>query len=56
MIGDPSGRSTERSMLCQSVLEQNLQLIEQQISRIFENHEKYFWSKRIDAEALKPLR
>ncbi|XP_059617567.1 tyrosine--tRNA ligase, mitochondrial [Phlebotomus argentipes] len=44
MIGDPSGRSTERSLLDVATVEKNLSSIGKQIESVFENHAKYFWN------------
>uniref|UniRef100_A0A1B0DBD8 Tyrosine--tRNA ligase n=1 Tax=Phlebotomus papatasi TaxID=29031 RepID=A0A1B0DBD8_PHLPP len=44
LIGDPSGRSTERSMLEMDTVEKNLASIRKQIEGVFENHRKYFWN------------
>lgn len=44
LIGDPSGRSTERSMLEMDTVEKNLTSIRKQIEGVFENHMKYFWN------------
>ena len=43
-IGDPSGRSSERILLEDEVIEKNIQGIRADIERIFNNHEEYFWS------------
>ncbi|GAB0095386.1 Tyrosine--tRNA ligase [Sergentomyia squamirostris] len=43
LIGDPSGRNTERSMLPTDTVEKNLSSIGRQIEGIFENHKKFFW-------------
>ncbi|GLV44987.1 Tyrosyl-tRNA synthetase mitochondrial [Carabus blaptoides fortunei] len=42
-IGDPSGRSTERSELTSSFIDDNIAAIACDIERIFKNHETYFW-------------
>ncbi|XP_055683670.1 tyrosine--tRNA ligase, mitochondrial [Lutzomyia longipalpis] len=57
LIGDPSGRSTERSMLEMSTVERNLAGIGKQIEGVFENHRKYFLKEGSGAvERLPPLR
>lgn len=35
----------ERTSLNQSILDNNLQSIEKQIQRIFQNHNNYIWSR-----------
>ncbi len=45
MIGDPSGRSTERDSLDNKEVISNSTLIQSTIARIFKNHEELFWSK-----------
>jgi tyrosyl-tRNA synthetase len=44
-IGDPSGRSKERSLLEDNVIDHNLQAISGQIRKIFDNHREYFWDQ-----------
>lgn len=46
MIGDPSGRSTERSQLANENLQYNLAAIRKQIERVFENHRRLFWEDK----------
>ena len=43
-VGDPSGRSTERSLIDNNVLTSNVDGIKTDILKIFDNHKKYFWS------------
>lgn len=43
LIGDPSGRSTERNLLEKEVMQKNLDKIRQQMERIFGNHKEYFY-------------
>lgn len=45
MIGDPSGRNTERDSLGNVKLQGNLDGIRAQIARVFDNHKRYVWSK-----------
>ena len=45
-IGDPSGRTTERSALVTDSLNHNLECIRKQIQQVFDNHEEHFWSTR----------
>lgn len=52
LIGDPSGRNTERTTLGQSILDKNLQSIEQQIRKIFQNHNEYIWSRKQPTEQI----
>ncbi|XP_001361216.2 tyrosine--tRNA ligase, mitochondrial [Drosophila persimilis] len=55
LIGDPSGRKTERNQLGESIIESNLKAIEQQLTRVFENHEKCLWDNRKNSTPLQPL-
>lgn len=55
LIGDPSGRKTERNQLGQSVIETNLQAIELQLRRVFKNHEDCLWDTRNNKSQLAPL-
>ena len=48
MIGDPSGRSSERSQLDKSVLEQNISSITRQVELFFERSEEYIKSRSKD--------
>lgn len=43
LIGDPSGRSTERNLLETETMERNLKNIKRQMERIFGNHKEYFY-------------
>ncbi|XP_016974352.1 tyrosine--tRNA ligase, mitochondrial [Drosophila rhopaloa] len=55
LIGDPSGRRTERNQLGESVIETNLRAIEQQLRQVFENHEKCLWDTNKHKSPLAPL-
>lgn len=55
LIGDPSGRKTERNQLGESVIETNLKAIEQQLRQVFENHEQFLWDTRKNPSPLPPL-
>ncbi|KAJ3032145.1 tyrosyl-tRNA synthetase, partial [Rhizophlyctis rosea] len=46
-IGDPSGRSTERTALDKEVLDRNVEAIETQIKQIFANGQQYAAKKRL---------
>jgi len=52
-IGDPSGRRTERPALEQETLEKNVTGIEENLRRVFTNHERHLWSG--EADPLPPL-
>ncbi|KAG5673974.1 hypothetical protein PVAND_003970 [Polypedilum vanderplanki] len=55
-IGDPSGRSKERNLLENNVIDHNLKSISIQIKKIFDNHREYFWEKQNQKkEELKEL-
>lgn len=45
-IGDPSGKNAEREEMGEDQLTNNLVGIREDIERIFENHEKYFWDEK----------
>ncbi|CAF5021526.1 unnamed protein product, partial [Rotaria socialis] len=54
LIGDPSGRSTERKQsLSNDDIVSNTENIERLIRLIFQNHEKYFWKEQ--QKKLMPL-
>lgn len=55
LIGDPSGRKTERNQLGETVIETNLKAIEQQLRRVFENHENCLWDSKKQKLPLAPL-
>lgn len=46
LIGDPSGRKTERSQLQEAIVENNLASIRQQLEKIFQNHQDCLWDDR----------
>lgn len=50
LIGDPSGRQTERTALGHTVLDRNLAAIRQQIARIFQNHNDHIWSRKQETD------
>lgn len=43
LIGDPSGRSSERNLLENNVIIENTEKIQKKISDVFKNHEELFW-------------
>ncbi|XP_061377374.1 tyrosine--tRNA ligase, mitochondrial isoform X2 [Danaus plexippus] len=51
-IGDPSGRSSERTALQEEILRKNLAGIKNNLETVFENHKKYIWTE--DENKLKP--
>lgn len=53
LIGDPSGRTTERTSLHDEQLQHNLTAIRAQIERVFDNHREHLWRER---GALQPVR
>nr|XP_016929801.1 tyrosine--tRNA ligase, mitochondrial [Drosophila suzukii] len=55
LIGDPSGRKTERNQLGESVIDTNLKAIEAQLIRVFENHENCLWDTSKHKSPLAPL-
>ncbi|XP_055609488.1 tyrosine--tRNA ligase, mitochondrial [Uranotaenia lowii] len=54
-IGDPSGRQTERQAMLLEAMRHNLNCIEAQIKRIFENHRQCLWENRGQSSPLKPV-
>lgn len=56
MIGDPSGRNTERPVLDKSSVFENCRKISDNISTVFANHEKYFWDDKNGKEKLASLK
>lgn len=56
MIGDPSGKSSERVALPEQIVEDNSAVIAENIQRIFHNHQKYIWEKNRDQNSLKPVK
>lgn len=55
-IGDPSERSTDRPEVSETFIRNNVQSIKANISQIFENHEKHFWSSFEGKEPLVPVK
>ncbi|XP_017835822.1 tyrosine--tRNA ligase, mitochondrial [Drosophila busckii] len=55
LIGDPSGRKTERNQLGQSILDGNLAAIQKQLLKVFENHEACLWDTSKHKAPLAPL-
>jgi len=56
LIGDPSGKTTERPELAQKKVEDNLKGIRNNIETIFANHEKFIWKKQVSCtENLPPI-
>ncbi len=54
LIGDPSGKSSERIALPEENVKENTNVIGENITRIFQNHEKYIWEK--NRGPLKPVK
>ncbi|KAJ8037565.1 Tyrosine--tRNA ligase, mitochondrial [Holothuria leucospilota] len=46
LIGDPSGKTTERPALTLPEVESNVKRLEDSLHRVFTNHERYFWKKQ----------
>lgn len=53
IIGDPSGKNSDREALSKQHIDENILGIQRNIATIFENHEKCFWK---DKDPLKPIR
>lgn len=45
-IGDPSGKTKERQLLENDVIDKNLISITSQIQNVFNNHREYFWNDK----------
>ena len=56
MIGDPSGKSSERQALPENIVNKNSSSISENIQRIFSNHEQYLWEKNRDKKFLSPVK
>lgn len=54
-IGDPSGRSKERSKLQNDIISHNLQHIREQLELLFANHEKYLCKDKISLHPIQIL-
>ncbi|XP_053678741.1 tyrosine--tRNA ligase, mitochondrial [Anopheles nili] len=52
LIGDPSGRKSERQQLETATVQHNVECIKKQIETIFTNHQRLFWDKSVP---LKPV-
>ncbi|KAK4025619.1 tyrosine--tRNA ligase, mitochondrial-like [Daphnia magna] len=56
LIGDPSGKASERIALPEGKVRDNADVIAENITRIFQNHQKYIWEKNRDPNRLKPVK
>ncbi|XP_023304366.2 tyrosine--tRNA ligase, mitochondrial [Lucilia cuprina] len=56
LIGDPSGRKTERSQLQDSIVEHNLEAIKKQLEKVFQNHLDCLWDDKKHKHPLPALR
>ena len=56
MVGDPSGKNTERPELDSSIVLKNCGKISENILTVFNNHEKYFWDDKRGSEKLQPIK
>jgi tyrosyl-tRNA synthetase len=54
LIGDPSGRATERPELAEKKVEDNLTGIRKNIETIFKNHEEFLWKEKVPTK-LQPV-
>jgi tyrosyl-tRNA synthetase len=45
MIGDPSGKATERNAIANAEVIENTANIQKIVSNIFKNHEEIFWKE-----------
>ncbi|XP_065210096.1 tyrosine--tRNA ligase, mitochondrial isoform X1 [Planococcus citri] len=55
-IGDPSGHNKDREEQDGGVVRERARHIQKNIENIFNNHEKYFWSKNPDPSPLPPIK
>ncbi len=53
LIGDPSGRTTERNKIENNTLLSNTEKIQKKISQIFKNHEEHFWNEDKKNEGIR---
>ncbi|XP_028173631.1 tyrosine--tRNA ligase, mitochondrial [Ostrinia nubilalis] len=53
-IGDPSGKTSDRVALQSETIQQNIIGIKKNLETVFENHQKYIWSK--EESKLQPIR
>jgi hypothetical protein len=51
--GDPSGKTADRESLENETIVANSNAIQELISKIFKNHEEFFWKKSHDVELPK---
>ncbi|XP_065368744.1 tyrosine--tRNA ligase, mitochondrial [Calliphora vicina] len=56
LIGDPSGRKTERSQLQETIVEHNLESIKKQLEKVFQNHVDFLWDDKKHKQPLSSLR
>lgn len=56
LIGDPSGRKTERSQMLGNIVDNNLLAIKKQLERIFQNHQDCLWDDSKKKARLLPLK
>jgi tyrosyl-tRNA synthetase len=54
LIGDPSGRTSERPELAEKKVEDNLAGIRKNIESIFKNHEDFLWKEKVPTN-LQPV-
>ncbi|KAJ9573884.1 hypothetical protein L9F63_008744 [Diploptera punctata] len=55
LIGDPSGRTTDRPVLESLFVNDNVISLKKNIEQIFDNHDKYIWRKEGDQTLPEPL-
>lgn len=56
MIGDPSGKTAERTALPEEKVKSNAEAIKENIQRIFQNHQQFLWEKNRNPGTLKPVK
>ncbi|XP_049869123.1 tyrosine--tRNA ligase, mitochondrial [Pectinophora gossypiella] len=53
LIGDPSGRSTDRVALQKDIIQENIDCIKHNLEMVFDNHEKYIWTDKDKLKSIK---
>ena len=54
-VGDPSGRNSERNVIESDIINHNVEKIQLQIERIFNNHSELFWKPTKNTKPLIDL-
>jgi tyrosyl-tRNA synthetase len=54
-LGDPSGRLDERPEIAKEVIDNNIEGVSSDISKVFANHFKYFWKPHSNSALHDPM-